>query len=248
MNTVGDLWLHRHEDYLWWTESVEATPECLELDDPETGTRIFVYYKPCKQWSNRDKSGALLAWQSLHRKARPFLTTSSTFRRASPDNAAYVEALIQGDDLSPWHDRPDWTEMAANEFQQDPVADPNDRAKDCTIALLAATALSTTAQSGALSISVTKNKEFRFTDKSELENYIAELLRKQSGVCALTGLTLQFLDGEDPELCCSLDRIDSNGHYQPGNLQIVCRFANRWKGASDDTRFRELLNKVRRQD
>lgn len=39
----------------------------------------------------------------------------------------------------------------------------------------------------------------------------------------------------------SLDRIDSSRHYAPGNLQVVCRFANFWKGASDNEEFRRLI-------
>jgi len=45
----------------------------------------------------------------------------------------------------------------------------------------------------------------------------------------------------DSELFCSLDRIDSDGHYEAGNLQVVCRFANRWKGSSDDDNFRRII-------
>ena len=69
------------------------------------------------------------------------------------------------------------------------------------------------------------------------------MLKFQDGVCALTGIQFN-LDGQegDPQLRASLDRIDSNGHYEVGNLQIVCRFVNRWKGADADTEFRRLLD------
>jgi hypothetical protein len=52
-------------------------------------------------------------------------------------------------------------------------------------------------------------------------------------------------DDADPELSCSLDRIDSSAHYERGNLQIVCKFANRWKGASDNDKFLTLIGKIR---
>ncbi len=57
--------------------------------------------------------------------------------------------------------------------------------------------------------------------------------------CALTGLMLGY-DGEcdDKEMLASLDRIDSSGHYTAGNVQIVCRFMNRWRGADDDALVR----------
>ena len=46
----------------------------------------------------------------------------------------------------------------------------------------------------------------------------------------------------------SLDRIDSNGHYAKENLQLVCRFINFWKQASDDAEFRRLVSVVRGDD
>jgi hypothetical protein len=36
----------------------------------------------------------------------------------------------------------------------------------------------------------------------------------------------------DLDLSPSLDRIDSDGHYAPDNLQIVARFVNRWKATT----------------
>ncbi len=43
----------------------------------------------------------------------------------------------------------------------------------------------------------------------------------------------------------SLDRIDSSGHYQEGNFQVVCRFVNMWKGSSSDGELRRLLALLR---
>ncbi|MEZ4234398.1 MAG: hypothetical protein R3B89_34810, partial [Polyangiaceae bacterium] len=50
---------------------------------------------------------------------------------------------------------------------------------------------------------------------------------------------------EDPALTYSLDRIDSDGHYERDNLQVVCRFVNKWKSNSKDEEFRRLLRIVR---
>ena len=79
-----------------------------------------------------------------------------------------------------------------------------------------------------------------------MEKYVSDLIDDQDGLCAITGIRLQF-DGEedDAELLCSLDRIDSSGHYVAGNLQVVCRFVNRWKGAGADAEFRRLMTLVR---
>jgi hypothetical protein len=59
-------------------------------------------------------------------------------------------------------------------------------------------------------------------------------------------LRLEFYgEHDDIQLLCSLDRIDSAGHYEAGNLQVVCRFVNRWKGDEDDAEFRRLMGLVR---
>jgi hypothetical protein len=44
----------------------------------------------------------------------------------------------------------------------------------------------------------------------------------------------------------SLDRKDSSRGYEPGNLQIVCRFVNFWKSATPDSEFSRLLALLRR--
>jgi hypothetical protein len=48
----------------------------------------------------------------------------------------------------------------------------------------------------------------------------------------------------DDEMKASLDRIDSNAHYEAGNLQVVCRFINRWKGADSNSQFKRLIERV----
>ena len=91
-----------------------------------------------------------------------------------------------------------------------------------------------------------KEKDFLFCHERELAALLVELREQQGGRCALTGLPIEVDDADgDPELAASLDRIDSDGHYEPGNLQVVCWFANRWKGTTKDGEFRRLLNLVR---
>ncbi|MFN7169608.1 MAG: hypothetical protein ACK4NV_21375, partial [Pannonibacter sp.] len=90
-----------------------------------------------------------------------------------------------------------------------------------------------------------KNKELRLNPEA-LTNYIRELLDLQENRCALTGLPLRF-GGRDPNnhFLPSLDRKDSDGHYELGNLQVVCKFVQFWKGSSPDEDVRELLQAVR---
>jgi hypothetical protein len=90
-----------------------------------------------------------------------------------------------------------------------------------------------------------KNKELHLSDE-ELDKLLRVLLEVQGECCAITGLPLQFRGAHtDENMLPSLDRIDSKGHYSRDNLQIVCRFINFWKQASDDAEFRRLLNVVR---
>ncbi|WCE69482.1 hypothetical protein PL336_11795 [Sulfitobacter faviae] len=93
--------------------------------------------------------------------------------------------------------------------------------------------------------STVKNKELQMSD-AQLDKLIRDLLKIQEDRCAITGLPLQFRGAQtDDNLLPSLDRIDSDGHYARENLQIVCRFINFWKQASDDTEFRRLVELVR---
>ena len=94
---------------------------------------------------------------------------------------------------------------------------------------------------------IVKNKDAYFTEP-ELKEYLEELKASQDGLCAITGIPMQW-DGEadDPQLLCSLDRIDSSGHYERGNLQLLCRFVNFWKNNSLDKEFRRLIDIVRTQ-
>lgn len=101
-------------------------------------------------------------------------------------------------------------------------------------------------QSGEVRTTVAKAKTFMFEDDTEFRLYVAELLERQENRCAITNLPLQFAgDCEDEERLASLDRIDSNGDYAPNNLQVVCRFVNRWKSDDADENFRRLIELVR---
>jgi hypothetical protein len=93
---------------------------------------------------------------------------------------------------------------------------------------------------------VAKNKELRMT-RLELENFLLELMIKQENRCALTGIPFHFSREPncDKALLPSPDRKDSNGHYEPSNLQVVCRFVNLWKSDSENEEFRRLLDLVR---
>jgi len=90
-----------------------------------------------------------------------------------------------------------------------------------------------------------KNKDLRLS-KEALISHLEELLDEADHRCAITGLNLQP-NGPDDQLRPSLDRINSDGHYEAGNLQVVARFINAWKSDSMDGEFRRLLAMVRHE-
>lgn len=241
--TANDLWIHREKDELWWTRSkpdpvhttLEASNEPLR-----TGPRVFVIQKPAIEWSNKDKMGRRLSWPAIHPKAREFLFTEGTLQQLSEDNALYAQALIEGSVLDAWHSRADWKTKEEKSGKAPVIIYSG---VQMAALRMASTALATTRSANGQQVQGTvKNKDFLFTSEKELQDYLVALLLSQENACAITSLPLQ-VDGEytDPEMLCSLDRIDSNGHYEAGNLQIVCRFVNRWKSDSKDSDFRRLI-------
>jgi hypothetical protein len=121
-------------------------------------------------------------------------------------------------------------------------------AKNRTIRRMAKTAIETVVgANGQQILRIVKNKDFGFDTQLDLEKYVTKLVHLQKGLCAITGLVLRYDDEtDDSELLCSLDRIDSDGHYEAGNLQVVCRFVNRWKSNGNDAEFRRLISIIRK--
>ena len=109
--------------------------------------------------------------------------------------------------------------------------------------------LSTVASShGQMEERKVKEKDTDMTGM-QVEAHLQELLELQGNRCALTGLELQFRGAhEDENFLPSPDRIDSDGHYTKGNIQVVCRFINFWKRDQDNQEFIRLLNMVRAHD
>ena len=238
------------DDKIWWTVSrPEEVVTTLESGGPgvPAGSKVYVLRKPANAWSSKSKKGADLSWDGLHARAREFLFLEGTFHALADDNADHVLALIEGDDRRGWHARPDW-KAKEDKAGKGPVTTFD--GWRVTAVNLANTARATVAASnGQQVLRTVKNKDLRFGPPGELAKYIEALIEKQKGRCALTGLALQQVgkDG-DPQLFCSLDRIDSDGHYEPDNLQIVCRFVNKWKSDAKDAEFRRLIALVRSSD
>ncbi|KQQ86067.1 hypothetical protein ASF65_05980 [Aureimonas sp. Leaf324] len=113
------------------------------------------------------------------------------------------------------------------------------------IAVMMAMTRRTAAQSNVQTVvRVVRNKELRVSDQA-LRTLLADLIKKQGGRCALSRLPLQYHGAhDDDQMLVSLDRIDSDGHYEADNVQVVCRFVNRWKSDMPDAEFRRLMDMV----
>lgn len=262
--TVGDVWVHKDGDELWWTTSRSELPSFETKKEPiKRGREVIICHKPCEPWSNKSKKGVPLRWNELHPKAKDFLSTEATLQSLSPLYQNYTLALIAGDDLSQWHASPRWmkrSETAKKGYapikygsQADKIAYQlasklfNDAKTAEAAERMARTAINTTNSANGQTVEhVVKKKDLGFPSAVALQDYITELMGAQEYSCELTGLPLELDEANgDHAMFASLDRIDSSRHYAPGNLQVVCRFANFWKGASDDMEFRRLIGIIR---
>ncbi len=101
---------------------------------------------------------------------------------------------------------------------------------------------------GQMELRRVKDKITDMTD-AELEAHIDELMTGGRS-CKLTGCEMLY-DGEprtefEKHFLVSPDRIDSDRGYIRGNIQLVCQFANFFKGHRySATVFKELLESVR---
>lgn len=247
-NTSADIWIHRCDDDIWWTISLPE-PHSISFHPshaPEAtpGNEVFHTSKPTMAWSRTDLAGRRLSWKGAHPKARHFLATEATLQQLSKDYASYALEMILGADLTAWHDLPLWKKVLLDSRKGEVSIST---AKQKSAYEMAMTAWNTTKNSnGQTAERTVKNKEFEFVTVFELESFVNQLLDMQEGFCAISGLPLQHRDScDDQAMLCSLDRIDSNGHYERGNLQVVCRFINKWKSDSPDDEFRRLLHVVR---
>ena len=202
--------------------------------------------KASEPWRSTDLLGNHIDLRKLHPKALAFLTNPGAQIVLQGEHSAYVHALLAGEDLSPWHESAAWQERPAHEkgrSQRQRVG-----AVSAAAQRMAKQAFATAAVADGRELQqVAKVKQVVGFTFRQLRTYIQDLIEKQNGRCALTNLPLQYDEAfADIEMLASLDRIDSDRHYEVGNLQVVCRFANRWKGSSSDMEFRRLLAVLKR--
>jgi hypothetical protein len=76
-------------------------------------------------------------------------------------------------------------------------------------------------------------------------DHLMHVLRLQSGICPLTGLTLTFARGSGTVFTnASLDRIDQSQGYVQGNVRLVTLWANLARNSLSDEDFHYFCNLV----
>lgn len=96
-------------------------------------------------------------------------------------------------------------------------------------------------------LSYLRGKALQRSSKKEIISLDAlELLWvTQGGKCALTGWDMTIELGRGVvHTNCSIDRIDSSGDYEVGNVQLVCRIANTAKSNLTFSEFLALCRSV----
>lgn len=244
-DTDGDIWIHREKDQLWWTKSLAGPPIFERQFEPLPDKRdVIICFKACEPWRNATLSGHQLLWKGLHPKAREFLFTEGTLQQLSTENAEYAMALVQDLELEHWHQKAAWRQKIAESKSQAAPLSALSALDKSVLSMIQTAKYTTSVSNGQMAVKFLKNKDLLLSD-GDLERLIRELIEMQDQRCALSGLPLQFLGMEaDKPMLASLDRIDSNGHYAKGNLQVVCRFINKWKSDMPDPEFRRLMNCV----
>lgn len=235
----NDIWLHRAGNDLYWSVSTEAEPVFEEYDG-----KVMIA-KPVTPWSRRNRRTVALTWNSIHPKAKDYLTTQqAVFRVADPMMKEYIEALVGGDDLSRWHDIPEWRiRLGADKGK---TLGNNVKLSEFVLSRMMMTIRDTVRNAKGQQVLRTLKDKKLLCSEPEMKAHLAELMVRQEGLCAITRLPLH-VDGQedlDYDMLASVDRIDSNGHYEPRNVQLVCRFVNFWKCSQENGKFMELLDRV----
>jgi hypothetical protein len=244
-DTLGDVWVHRAGNYLFWTKSVGGPVTQDTINDPTGKSRPFLLLRrPTEPWRNKSQDGRYLIWNSIHPKAHHFLQTEATYQEVANDRRYkdYTLSLLEGHPLRELHEKPEW-QIALGKKGTVTVYSSLEKTIYDAVMKIGKTVLHA---DGRLVETATKIKDLLVTD-TEMREFLIRLYSDQQGLCALTGLPMLLIDDDDgpTDMRLSVDRIDSNGHYEPKNVQLVCRFANFWKSSGDNSRFKELIDIIR---
>ena len=263
----GALILHWEgdEDRLHWGVVDDAPFMQVRTEHNEFAQDGYIFHRRLRDgWRTSSVHGVPIS--NIHPQARRFAVNMATLNFVQ-SNGDYFRALILDEPTDQWTDQPDWSAAArATGWHPKPSGTLRSARRARTVtadvveaaqqvfteiellaegARMAGTALHTAAYAnGQTELRVVKAKSIGLT-RAELEEEIAELLRRQANRCALTGFS--FRSGEaNPHLKMSLDRKDSGLGYIAGNLQVVTRAANFYKSASDDADWARKVDALHR--
>jgi hypothetical protein len=242
-NSSDDLFINIRGKEVWWARSIASEPVIIEFRDPVGGQDVVALGTKVDTWSQFTKAGVKLHINTIHKSAWSFLKKLPALAPvADEDMKLYLTTLFEGGDLSAWHARAKWKAI-----QGDHSLTLQSSLLDIAIANMVLRIEQTAAfANGQIIDKKVKDKKLLDCTPIQLNQRFKTLWEEQRGRCALTGIKMHLpgqLD-EDEDLLMSPDRIDSDGHYSLDNVQLVCRFANYWKLASSNERFKELLDLI----
>ncbi len=243
-DSVDDVFIIRIGNNLFWAMTTDS--EWYPVEHEHSGVKVVAICKPVDNWSRYDGREKPLQWPTIHNRAKDFLSPyPALFRVGDAEMREYLDALLHGDDLTPWHSQTGWK-----------IKQGEDKGKSlATSATITETAVTDLWHSiqhtikyenGQLILKKLKDKKLVGCTEAQMKAHLGELLLQQEGRCKLTGIQMHLpgQDGMKLDLKVSPDRIDSDGHYQIGNIQLVCRFINYWKCTNENGKFLELLDLV----
>lgn len=246
-DTENDLWISKQGDHLFWAVSLHGELKETIIPSPNpsrAGDKVYSLEKPCTPWSDTDLVGRPLRWSDLHPKSRDFLATEAAFQKITNNRgyADFAKALVLGGQLSQWTESP----LFKHKKPQDHSAVHSFSSKERMAWRVADTMQKTVASADGRIVQRSGKLKNTNLSREQCQSLVIEMFESQEGICAYSGLQMQ-LDGEeeDKEMLVSLDRIDSDDHYSPENLHLVCRFINRWKSNDSHERFERLISKLR---
>jgi hypothetical protein len=238
----GDIWVSHRDGHVWWAVTTSAPVKYEPHEHPERRVAVVAICKPVAKWSNKTTNGKPLLWNNVHPKGQDMLFARRTITPIKNERAEYIRALVAGEDLSPWHDQKEWKTKLGNRTLLNDI-DPDEVA---LLKMMVSIQKTVQNSNGQIVQKTIKDKLLKNCTPEEMRAHLRDLMKAQSGYCKITGIKLHQYgqEDQDDDFLPSPDRIDSSGHYEIGNMQIVCRFINFWKLAQENGRFHELLEHV----
>jgi len=75
-------------------------------------------------------------------------------------------------------------------------------------------------------------------------DFLMELWREQSGLCALSGIRMTWGQGGIKATSISVDRIRHREPYEPGNVRLVCYAVNAFRQRMSDSEMIEMARAI----